>query len=111
MAGVPGGLLRETVRIEAPEETRNSLGESVQTWNTFAERRAYIEPLSYLEQSRRQQIGGSVSHSVRIRYTPGLTGQMRLVWLNRENRVLYISSVVEKGNREEHELTCEEQAS
>lgn len=108
---IPAGLLRETVRVEYPQETRNSLGESVQTWHTFAERRAYVEPLSYSEQSRRQQIGGSASHLVRLRYLPGLTGQMRLVWTSRDDRVLYVSSVVEKGHREEHELTCEEQAS
>lgn len=108
---VPAGLLRETVRVEYPQETRNSLGESVQTWHPFANVRAYVEPLSYSEQSRRQQIGGTASHLVRIRHLAGLTGQMRLVWTSRDNRVLYISSVVERGHRDEHELTCEEQAS
>lgn len=109
---VPAGLLRETVRIEYPQETRNSLGESVQTWLSFGgNRRAYIEPLSYSEQNRRQQIGGTASHLVRLRYVAGLTGQMRLVWLNRDERVLYISSIVERGHRDEQELTCEEQAS
>jgi hypothetical protein len=36
---------------------------------------------------------------------------MRLRWISRNGRLLYISSVVEQGNREDLELTVEEQAS
>jgi head-tail adaptor len=104
------GDLRELVIIEVPVETRNDLGESVQTWEHFARRRASIEALSYTEQNRRQQVGGSVSHMVRMRYLEGLTGVMRLRWSTRGGRLLYITSVVERNNREEHELMCEEQA-
>jgi SPP1 family predicted phage head-tail adaptor len=107
---LPAGILRERVVIEAPTEERNSLGESVQTWDEFATRWASIESISYLEQSRRGQIGGSISHTVRLRYVPGLTGQMRLRWASRDDRLLYISSVVERGVREEHELQVEELA-
>jgi hypothetical protein len=35
---------------------------------------------------------------------------MRIRWTSRGDRLLYISSVVERGFREEHELSCEEQA-
>lgn len=107
---LPAGILREYVTIERPLEERNTLGESVQTWSDFADRWASIEAISYLEQSRRGQIGGSVSHTVRMRYVPGLTGQMRLRWNSRGGRILYISSVVERGFREEHELQVEEMA-
>jgi hypothetical protein len=34
---------------------------------------------------------------------------MRLRWQSRGNRLLYISAVVERGNREELEITVEEQ--
>jgi hypothetical protein len=47
---------------------------------------------------------------VRIRYVEGLIGTMRLKWSTRGGRLLYITSVVERNNREEHELLCEEQA-
>jgi head-tail adaptor len=107
---LPAGLLRETFAIEAPTETRNALGESVQEWNEIGRRRGSYEALSYSEQDRRGQIGGTVSATVRIRFYPGLTGQHRLRWVSRDNRLLYISSVVERGHREEHELTVEEQA-
>lgn len=108
---LPAGSLREKVTIESPVETRNDFGESVQAWEEFATRYASVEPVGYFEQNRRQQLGGTVSHVVRMRYTPGLTGAMRLRWDSRGGRILYISSVVERGYREEHELQCDEVAS
>ena len=104
---ISAGKLRELLVIETPTEARNALGETTQTWSEFARRRASVDTISYSEQSRRGQIGGSTSYQVNLRYLPGLTGSMRLVWPARGGLTLYISSVVEKGNREEHELTCE----
>jgi len=105
---VQSGALRETVVIEAPVETQNALGESVQTWTTFAIRRASVEAVSYSESVRRQQPGGELSHMVRCRFVPGLRGSYRIRWQSRYDRILYISSVVERGNRQLHELSCEE---
>lgn len=107
---LPAGILRETFVIESPSESRNSIGESVQTWSTFAKVRGSYEATSYSEQSRRGQIGGSVSATVRIRHVDGVTGAMRLRWASRSDRILYISGVVERGHREELELSVEEQA-
>ena len=107
---LPAGILREKVVVEAPSETRNDLGETVQAWSAVCERWASVEAVTYSESQRQQQIGGSISHTVRLRYVPGLTGKHRLRWASRGDRLLYVSAVVEKGNREEHELTCEEQA-
>lgn len=107
---LPAGILRETVVIEQEVETRNDLGEPVATWTTFANRRASVEATSYAEQERRKQIGGVGTFVVRLRYVPDLTGKMRLRWASRSNRILYIASVVERNNREEHELTCDEKA-
>lgn len=102
------GPLRETVVIEAPIETQNALGESVQTWTQFAIRRASVEAVSYSESVRRQQPGGELSHTVVCRYVPGLRGSYRIRWKSRHDRILYISGVVERGHRQQHELSCEE---
>lgn len=107
---IPAGQLREIFAIESPTETRNALGESIQVWQEEGRRYGSYEAISYSEQTRRGQIGGSVSAVVRIRYFTGLTGKYRLRWLSRDGRVLYISGVVERGFREEHELAVEEQA-
>jgi head-tail adaptor len=102
------GPLREIVVVEAPVDSTNDFGETFQTWERFAVRRASVEASSYAESVRRQQTGGELSHTVRMRYLPGLRGSMRLRWQSRENRILFISGIVERGHRQEHELTCEE---
>jgi SPP1 family predicted phage head-tail adaptor len=105
---IPAGILRETIVIEQQSETRNDLGEPVVTWATFATRRAAVEAISYSEQERQKQVGGTGTYTVRCRYVDGITGKMRVRWTSRSDRMLYIASVVERGNRGEHELTCDE---
>lgn len=107
---LPSGILTEVFEIQGPVSTRNAAGESVTTWQTI--RRVYgsYEAVSYSEQARRGQIGGNLQATVRIRYVDGVTGSMRLVWTSRAGRILMIAGVVERGRREELELTVEEQA-
>ncbi|NBX97751.1 head-tail adaptor protein [bacterium] len=104
------GTLRETVLIEQQQETRNALGETTVAWVPFATRRASVESISYQEQERRKQIGGTGTFVVRCRFVDGITGKMRVKWSSRSDRLLYIASVVERGHRDEHELTCDEKA-
>jgi len=35
---------------------------------------------------------------------------MRLRWVTRDNRILWIAGLIERGNREEHEVTAEERS-
>ena len=63
----------------------------------------------FVHDQRRQQVGGTISHTVILRYVAGVTGKMRFRWTSRAGRLLYISSVVEQGFRDELELGCEEQ--
>jgi SPP1 family predicted phage head-tail adaptor len=107
---LPAGILRETIVIEQESTDRNALGESVSTWSTFANRRASVESISYSEQERRKQIGGTGTYIVRCRYVPGITGKMRVRWASRSDRILYVASVVERNSMEEHELSCDEKA-
>jgi hypothetical protein len=43
-----------------------------------------------------------------MRYCDGIREGCRLRWVTRENRLLYVSSVVERGRMEEHEIYAEE---
>lgn len=104
------GILRDTIVIEQQSETRNALGETTVSWVTFATRRAAVEAISYTEQERRRQIGGTGTFIVRCRFVDGITGKMRVRWASRADRLLYIAGVVERGNRDEHELSCDEKA-
>lgn len=110
MATLPAGTLRESIVVEQQSETRNALGETTISWSPFASRRASVESISYQEQERRKQIGGTGTFVVRCHYVDGITGKMRVRWASRADRILYIASVVERGHREEHELTCDEKA-
>ena len=99
------GRLRERVTIQQATETRNALGETVQSWATFAERWASVDGISSREVLLQGQQKTEVSHRVRMRYVDGMTQTMRLAW---RGRVLEISSLLEHANRSEHELLCTE---
>jgi SPP1 family predicted phage head-tail adaptor len=104
---IDAGNLRERVTVQQASESRNALGETVLSWATFAERWASVEGVSSREllQYGQQQI--EVSHRVRMRWLDGLTQSMQIVW---RGRTLEIVSLLEHGNRSEHELVCQEAA-
>jgi len=107
---INAGQLRETVQLESPRYERNAVGEMVpvEPWEVVARRRASVQAVAYSEQRQLSQVGGSASHLVWMRYFGGLTGGMRLRWVSRGDRLLYVSSVVETGNREGLEVYAEE---
>lgn len=102
------GTLRESIVIERPVEVRNELGEATQEWVEFARRRASVEMSGYTESLRMAQIGGAATWTVRLHYVTGLEAGMRVRWVSRANRILYISSVLEVDRMSEHSLICEE---
>lgn len=104
------GQYREVFVLERPVRSRNAAGGTVEAWEAVATIFGSYEATSYSEQARRGQVGGGISATVYTRYRAGLTGDMRLRWLARGDRLLYISAVVEQGNRDDLELTVEEQA-
>jgi SPP1 family predicted phage head-tail adaptor len=107
---IPSGILTEVYEIEEPVSTRNAAGESVTTWEAVRQVYGSYEQVTFSEQARRGQIGGSLQATVRIRYVAGIGSHMRLRWVSRGDRILMIAGVVERGRREEIELTVEEQA-
>jgi SPP1 family predicted phage head-tail adaptor len=102
------GKLRERVTWQQAAETRNSLGETVVSWGTFATVSASVEGVSAREALAAGQQDVTITHRVRIRYLTGLTQGMRGLW---RGRVLQIVSLLEYGNRTEHVAICEEVAS
>lgn len=99
------GRLRERVTVQRASETRNRVGEAVQTWETHAERWASVQGVSAREFLLSGQQQTEISHRVYMRYVDGLDSTMRIVW---RGRVLEIASALEHGNRSEHELLCTE---
>jgi SPP1 family predicted phage head-tail adaptor len=99
------GKLRERITVEQAAEARNSLGETVLSWATFAERWASVEGVSSREALELGRVEVSISHRVRLRYLDGMTQNMRIVW---RGRTLEIVSLLEYGNRSEHVAICQE---
>ncbi len=106
----PAGTLTEVYILEKPIATRNAAGESVTTWQAVARIYGSYEQVSFSEQARRGQIGGSLQATVRIHYRGDVTSSMRLRWVSRNNRILMIAAMVEGPRQLELELTVEEQA-
>lgn len=99
------GTMDRLAVVQTPTESASAIGEPILTWADFATRWIAVLPLSGSEQITAMASEGSVTHRVRMRYTPGLKPKMRLAC---EGRTFEIMSVVERGRREEHELMVSE---
>jgi SPP1 family predicted phage head-tail adaptor len=100
------GKLRERVTVQIASGATNTLGETVLTWANSTAVWASVEGVSARESLTQGQQEISITHRVRMRYLPGLTQQMRFSW---RSRTLEIVSLLEHGNRSEHEAICTEQ--
>ena len=103
---IDAGKLRERVTVQIASGTTNTLGETVLSWSNSSAVWASVEGVSAREALLAGQQDTSVTHKVRLRYLPGLTQQMRFSW---RSRTLEIVSLLEHGNRSEHEAICQEQ--
>jgi SPP1 family predicted phage head-tail adaptor len=72
------GQLRHRIEIQAKQESRDSRGGVVESWNTVGLRWASIEPLRPRELFQAQQVNARVSHRILMRHYAGLTDQHRL---------------------------------
>ena len=100
------GKLRERITVQIASGTTNALGETVLAWANSSAVWASVEGVSAREALISGQQETTVSHRVRLRYLPGLTSQHRFSW---RSRTLEIVSLLEHGNRSEHEAICQEQ--
>ena len=100
------GDLRERITVLAYRETKNAMGEMVPVYDqTFAEVWASVQGVTAREFLLAGQQQTEISHRVRMRYLAGLTQQMRISW---RGRTFEIISILERENRSEHELLCQE---
>ena len=102
---IDAGKMRERVTVQIASGSTNTLGETVLAWNNSTAVWASVEGVSAREALALGQQETVVTHRVRMRHLPGLTQQMRFSW---RSRTLNIVSLLEHGNRSEHEAVCEE---
>jgi SPP1 family predicted phage head-tail adaptor len=103
---IDAGKLRERITVQIASGTTNALGETVLAWANSSAVWASVEGVSAREALAAGQQETTISHKVRLRYLPGLSQNMRFSW---RSRTLDIVSLLEHGNRSEHEAICQEQ--
>ena len=100
------GDLRHKIIIQQVTETKDAYGAVAETWTTFVNAWASIEPLRGQEFFAARQVNADVTHRVRTRYRAGVTPKMRIAF---GDRVLEIEVVLNLGERNrELELLCSE---
>ena len=104
---IDAGKLRERVTVQIASGSTNTMGETVLSWSNSTAVWASVEGVSARESLVNAQQEVAVTHRVRLRYLPGLTQNMRFSW---RSRTLEIVSLLEHGNRSEHEAICQETA-
>lgn len=101
------GKLRHQVHIQAATKTADAAGTLVETWETVDTVWADIRPVRGREFVQQSQVQGQITHTIQIRYWPGLTGRHRLKHGERVFNLAAPPINVNERNRT-HELACEE---
>jgi SPP1 family predicted phage head-tail adaptor len=104
MTGV--GAMRDRVKVQSRTTLTSELGEAVADWATDAVRWAKVEPISGGELWRARQVQAESTHTVTLRFYPGLTTRHRIVL---GSRVLEILNVIDRdGEGRFSECLCVE---
>jgi len=105
------GRLNKRIVLQAPTVGKGPSGGRQTTWADWKPARAAVRPLSGLEKSATAR-GGEVAEArteFEIRYRPGVTEQMRVVYDGKFYNIRHVKDV-----NEDHEmliLTCDSGAS
>lgn len=99
------GQLWARVTVQAPTPSQNSVGEATLSWADFATVWADVQPLGARESVQYGEVLGVMTHKVLLRYLPGLTSAMRVIY---DGRTLEIGQINERERRWTHEIICTE---
>jgi len=94
---VRAGRYRERITIQTPTETRDSLGQAIPSWGTYATRYAEVAPFSGSERYQADTVNAEIIYEVRMRYAAGVTPKMRVLY---GTQILRIARIIDE--REEH---------
>jgi SPP1 family predicted phage head-tail adaptor len=100
------GKLRHRIAIEKVAETQDSDGSVIETWSTFANAQASIEPISGREYFAAQTTQADVTHRISLRFIAGVIPKMRVKYGSRIFGILSAINVNERNR--ELQLMCRE---
>lgn len=90
------GKLRKRIEIQRRSTTRDSYGQPTTAWETLATTQAEIEPMSGRELVAAMAVQSEVTHTVTIRYRPGINATLRIKYAD---RLFNIHSVIDESER------------
>jgi SPP1 family predicted phage head-tail adaptor len=98
MKPLRAGQLRRSVAIQATTDTRNSVGEPVESWATITGGTVWasLEPLTGREYQTAGVIAAEASHMVRIRYLANITPKHRVLFGSRVFDILGVRNIEER---------------
>ena len=100
------GIFRHSVELQAATSTPNGMGGFVDTWATQATVRAAIWPTSATEQKKAGAQTMVATHTIRIRYYPGVSASWRVKF---GDRYFSIASIVNRDEKNvQVDLVCRE---
>ncbi|MFA5866915.1 MAG: phage head closure protein [Actinomycetota bacterium] len=100
------GQLRHKIVIQQVLLSQDAYGASVETLSTFATVWTSIEPISGREYFDSAKLNAEITHRIRIRYTAGITPDMKVLF---GSRTFDILSIIDREERNrEMELMCAE---
>lgn len=91
------GKLRHRITLQECIASRDSFGAEVLTWVDIATVWASVSPLSGKEYFAAHQINAEVTTKITIRYRPGVTPKMRVLFNSRCFEILSVLSFEERG--------------
>ena len=105
------GKLRHRITLQQATESQDDLGQVTLSWSDYQDLWASVEPLSGREYMDAKQIQAGLTTRIIIRYWPGVTEQMRVVWTDPADvdHVYDIDSVIaDPTHAREMMLMCSE---
>ncbi len=101
------GLKNKLISIESLTRTVDSVGDSIETWSTFATAWVEIKTESGREFQHAREQHSELSHVLSLRYLSGITSKMRI---NIDGDYYNILSVFDPSRRKsELRIYCSEQ--
>lgn len=90
------GKLRKRIEIQRRASTQDGYGQPLMTWETIASTQAEIEPMNGRELVAAMAVQSEATHTVTIRYRPGITAALRIKYAG---RLFNIHSVIDESER------------
>lgn len=98
--------LNKRIIIQKLVESKNDFGELDGTWGNVKEVWAEVRPVTGKSFFSAQQINSEITHQVIIRYVPGISPNMRIIYKGREFEILHCMNFDEAN--EAIQIMCKE---